>query len=221
VHVMFVDMLAGFVADQHSGEDWVFTTDLSSCMPVGPVPERIDGRAHLLRTGRSIVTAEVNMVDPAGRPVGYGVASFTRMPSRHGDPPKPQMSERRLLIHPRPLDVPLATATGIEVVDPAAGRVIAPIRDDLRNPAGAMQGAMVALVGERAAQALAEHAYGEPAVVTDLDVRYLAMGRTGPVVSEAGFVGDPAAGAIQILLRDTGHGDRVMTALKARVVPVG
>lgn len=220
VHVMLVDMLAGFVSEKFSGDDWTFTTDLSSRCPPRPAPSRVEAHGRLLRRGRNLVTADVSMYEPDGTSFGYGQSTFIRVASRHGDPPRPQMSEGRMIAERAPLDVPLSVATGVEVVDAAAGRVSAPIRDDLRNPAGAMQGAMVALVGELAAQALAEHTYGGPAVVADLDVRYLAMGRTGPVVSSAAFIGDPAGGSIHVELRDSGESDRIMTVLLARVVGV-
>lgn len=216
-HVMFVDMLAGFIAERFSDSDWVFTTDLSSWAPPRLAPPRIEGHSSLLRRGRNLVTAEVFLYEPDGTAFGYGQSSFIRVPRRHGDPPKPHLHESRMGMDRPGLDRPLYEAVGIEIDDPAAGRVVVGLRDDLRNPAGAMQGAMVAAVGEAAAQTLAEHTRRGPHVVADLDVRYLAMGRVGPIASTATFVGDPAAGSVRIELRDTGAGDRVMAAMLARV----
>jgi hypothetical protein len=56
-------------------------------------------------------------------------------------------------------------------------------------------------------------------VVTDIDVRYLAMGRVGPVHSRAAFVGPPELGSVRVELRDRGNGDRLMSAILARVTP--
>ncbi len=220
VHVMMVDMLAGFIAEKFSDSDWVFTADLSSWCPPRPAPARIDAKAALLRRGRNLVTAEVTMTDGSGASFGYGQASYIRVARRHGDPPRPHLTPERRITQRAPLKLPLEEAIGIEVVDASAGRVSVVLRDDLRNPAGAMQGAMVASVGERAAEVLAEHVLGRPCVVTHADVRYLAMGRTGPVVSSAAFIGDPANGSIHVELYDTGESNRLMTTLIVRVWPV-
>jgi hypothetical protein len=83
-----------------------------------------------------------------------------------------------------------------------------------------MQGAMVALMGEYAAQVLAEHTLGEPLVVPDLDIRYLVGGREGPMVTEAAWIGPPSpTGAIRVTLRDLGRDGRECAVFFARVAP--
>lgn len=217
--VLMVDMLAGVAAEANVGDDWVFTTDLSARLPRGDVPETIVGTVGPLRVGRGSVTNEV-LLSADGREFAYGQAGFIRLPRRHGDPDKPHLNvtEPRVV---EPLDEPLAIAAGIEVVDAADGRVTVELIDELRNPAGAMQGAMVSLTAEVAATTLAEHHRGGPQRITGVDIRYLAMGRVGPVLGHARWIGDPDHGDIRVELRDHGASDRLMTAVLIRVEPLG
>jgi acyl-coenzyme A thioesterase PaaI-like protein len=160
------------------------------------------------------------MHDETGALFAYSQVGFVRMPRRPGDPPKPNMTESAQHWGEREqLTSLLAEAAGARIVHAATGHVEVALDDSLRNPAGAMQGAMVALVGELAAEELAGHALGAPQVVTDLDVRYLAMGRVGPVVSRASFIGPPASGSIRIELRDEGNAGRLIAAMLARTAP--
>jgi acyl-coenzyme A thioesterase PaaI-like protein len=221
VWTLMADMLGGWVADCHADHDWVFTTDLSIRFPVRPTPASVVATARPLRIGRNTVVADVEMRDETGAVAGYSQVGFIRMPRRHGDDPKPDFANAAAswVTRPRITDH-LDTEAGIQVVDASRGIVEVELRDTLRNPAGAMQGAMVALVGEVAAEELASFHLGGPHVVTDLDVRYLAMGRVGPVRADAHFVGPPESGTIRIELRDLGNEGRLMTALLARVAPL-
>jgi acyl-coenzyme A thioesterase PaaI-like protein len=220
VLTLMADMLGGWVATQYADRDWVFTTDLSVRAPETRVPKQIVATAKPQRVGKKNVAAEVWMHDERGALFAYSHIGFVRMARRPGDNPNPDFALAAAQWGSRPrIEQPLTVAAGIEVVDAATGTVEVELRDVLRNPAGAMQGAMVALVGEVAAETLATHHLGAPQVVTDIDVRYLAMGRTGPVRARAAFVGDPRHGAISVELRDLGHDSRLMTALLVRTAP--
>jgi acyl-coenzyme A thioesterase PaaI-like protein len=217
VLALVADMMGGLVAHVSSQHDWVFTTDLSVRAPILRAPERLVGSGTPLRVGKSSIHSEVHMVDETGALFAYSQVGFVRVARRYGDNPQPDVESAAERWYDRPrITEPLDVAAGVEIVDAACGAVEVELHDRLRNPAGAMQGAMVALVGEIAAESMATHHLGTPQVVTDLDVRYLAMGRVGPVYSRAWFVGEPAHGTVHVELRDRGNGDRVMTALLAR-----
>lgn len=219
-YALMADMLGGWLADLHAEQDWVFTTDLSIRAPVLRVPELVHGTTTPLRVGRKNVAAEVQMYDETGVLFAYSHVGFVRTPRRPGDHPKPDFEGAAAEWGSRPrITSPLDAEAGIEVVDSAEGHLHVELRDTLLNPAGAMQGAMVALVGEVAAETMATHHLGRPHVVTDLDVRYLAMGRVGPVRSRATFVGAPADATLHVELRDAGVDDRLMTVLLARTAP--
>lgn len=219
VWALMADIMGGWQTERSAGDDWVFTTDLSVRAPVLHVPGRVEGTSAELRVGRTNVATEVHMHDDTGRLFAYSQVGFVRMPRRPGDPPKPNMADAaRNWGEREQLTSLLAEAAGARTVDAASGHVAVALDDTLRNPAGAMQGAMVALVGELAAEELASHHLGRPHVVTDLDVRYLAMGRVGPVVSRAWFIG-PVGSSIRVELRDEGNDDRLIAALLARTTP--
>ncbi|HEX7096184.1 MAG TPA: hypothetical protein VF183_09890 [Acidimicrobiales bacterium] len=220
VLALMADMIGGWVADRHAEHDWVFTTDLSVRAPALHVPDVIIGTASPLRLGRSAVTAAVELRDGDGNLHAYSHIGFVRVARRHGDDPKPDfvMSAKQWIERPR-ITGHLDAEAGLQVVDASRGAIQVELTDELRNPAGVMQGAMVALVGEVSAEQLATHHLGAPQVVTDLDVRFLAMGRVGPVHARAEFVGDPRHRTIRVELRDQGMDDRVMTVLLARTEP--
>ena len=95
------------------------------------------------------------------------------------------------------------------------------VRPEVCNPAGTIQGAMVALVAEAATEDLLE-ATGQRVVVTDLDIRYLGQATVGPVRSRCRVVGDDLRTnpAVQVELIDLAT-DRITTLAYTRAVPVG
>jgi hypothetical protein len=81
-----------------------------------------------------------------------------------------------------------------------------------------LQGAIVSLLAEAAAEELATRVLGRPCRVADVDIRYLAMARVGPVWTRAHWIGPEGSGSVRVELRDRGNGDRVTAAVLARVV---
>ena len=218
--VFFVDAVAGIAIDTDP-EMWAFTSDLSVRLPVVPAPERIVGRADVLRVGRRSATVAVPLQLPGGEDLGLGLVGFARVARREGDPPKPDIDRMGLAevwAGVAPLDVPLREAAGVRVLDAASGEVELALKPDLLNPAGALQGAMVALVAEAAAEELATAAAGSPQVVTDIDVRYLAQSRQGPIRSRSRFIGPPSDGSIAVDLVDVTL-DKLVTTVTLRTHP--
>ena len=91
------------------------------------------------------------------------------------------------------------------------------VTPDLRNPAGTMQGAMVALVAEAAAEDLVATTFGQDVVVVDLDLRYLARTSAGPVRTQARLLGDRLESPVEVQLVDTST-DQVTTLVYAAAV---
>lgn len=213
-----VDIIGSLFARETAGRDGIFTIDLSVRAPARRVPKRIVTRGELLRAGRSLIASEA-VLEADGAPFGYGQTTFQRVPrpesSAASSEPDP-VGLPEVLDH-FPLERPLAEEAGVDVADASRGRVELPLGAALLSPQGVMQGALVALVVEEAALALAEHGGGVPHVVTELDLRYLAAGRKGPIVSSADWVAGRDGETIRIVLRDAGHGNRITTAGLARV----
>ncbi len=114
---------------------------------------------------------------------------------------------------------PLREEAGIAVLDPMQGAVQVQVTPELRNPAGTLQGAMVALVAEAAAEELASARFNIAAVVTDLDLRYLGQTGDGPVRTRCCLLGDGFDSPIRIELFDTSS-DRLTTLAYARTATI-
>jgi hypothetical protein len=78
---------------------------------------------------------------------------------------------------------------------------------------------MVALFAEVAAEELASARFGTAAVVTELDLRYLAQTGAGPVCSECSLLGDGPDAPIQVELSDRSSG-RLTTLAYARTATI-
>lgn len=216
-----VDVVAAIPIDSDP-DLWAFTTDMSVRARPIPAPESVRAVSTTLRQGRRSVTSAARLTDPAGDEVATAAIGFTTVARREGDPRKPEISLERaseLVGSDERLALPLREEAGIEVVEPAAGVVEVPVTADLQNPAGTLQGAIVALVAEAAAEDLLSAHHGEPVVVTELDLRYLAQTRAGPVRTSARLLGDHPGAPVEVLLTDVSTG-AVTTHAFARGVPV-
>lgn len=215
-----VDAVAGIHVDQDPSH-WSLTSDMTVRTRPVPAPARVSAANTIVRAGRRSATCTVALTDDAGRTIGSGAVGFVRVPRRDGDPPKPQVSPEQapaLFPHLEPLDRPLRDAAGIEVLDAPAGVVDVLVTPNLRNPAGTIQGAMVALLAEAAVEELIGSRFG-PAVVTDLDLRYLAQAPVGPIRTRCELLGDTADATVVVELFDT-SADRLTTLVYARATPV-
>jgi acyl-coenzyme A thioesterase PaaI-like protein len=215
-----VDALAGISVD---GDErvWTLTTDMSIRMRPVPAPTAVSATHTILRRGRRSVTSTVEVTGD-GQPFATGAIGFAHIPRQESDPPKPVVPVEdapRLFVVRDPLTRPLREEAGIEVIDAAEGVVQVELTPELLNPAGTLQGAMVALVAETAAEDLIATRFGSPVVVTDLDLRYLAQTQAGPVRTRSRLLGTGPDAPVQVELVDT-SADRVTTLVYARAVPV-
>lgn len=212
-----VDVVSGVSVD--SDEDvWTFTTDMTVRMLPVPAPARLVATNHVLRRGGRSVTCAVDVTDEHGVTVASGAIGFAHVPRKPTDLPKihltPEQAVRRFADNGL-LSRPLREEAGVVALDPSEGIVEIAVRPAVCNPAGTLQGAMVALVAEAAAEDLMGHRSGTPVTVVDLDIRYLAQARVGPVRTRCTTIGD----WVRVELVDTAT-DRVTTLVYARTVAV-
>jgi acyl-coenzyme A thioesterase PaaI-like protein len=216
-----VDAAAGIPVDDDP-DVWMLTTDMSVRTRPLPAPERLDTAATLARRGGRAATSTVEITSDRGEPFATGVAGFARVRRRADGPTKPMVTPEdaaQLFRGTGTLSRPLREEAGIEVVDARAGIVQVAVTPDLQNPAGTMQGAMVALVAEAAAEDLVSATFGVEVVVVDLDLRYLARTSAGPVRTRARLLGDTPDEPVEVELVDLGA-DQLTTHVYARAVPV-
>ncbi len=214
-----IDAVSGILVD-HDPDAWAFTTDMSIRMLPIPAPELVIARNTILREGRRSVTCSVELNDLDGGPVATGAIGFARVPRKPDDPPKHSLTPEEapsVFADLGSLDLPLRDEAGIEVLDAANGVVQMLVTPRVVNPAGTLQGAMVALLAEAAAEELVGARLGVPVVVTELDLRYLGKAHVGPVRTRAHVLGDGPDAAVRVELFDTTN-DAVTTLVYARAV---
>ncbi len=217
-----MDVVAGIAVDGDEGT-WTFTSDMVVRMNPVPAPPHLDAIGTVLRQGARSSTCEARLVDDRGALVGYGTLGFARVARRPGDPVKHMVDPRQRAdawAAIPPIEVGLPEAAGVKVVDGAAGVVEVAVVDELRNPAGTIQGAMVALVAEVAAEEMISARLGRPALVCDLDIRFLAQGRVGPIRTSAEWLGDTPGAWVRVELHDTSSGQLLTTVLARAPVTV-
>lgn len=220
VLTFLVDVSAGVTLDTDPGA-WTFTTDLSLRMTAVPAPARVTATTTILRQGRRSAHGLVEVIDDRERLVAAGAIGFAHVPRKAHDPPKPRVSPEMIadrFTGAERLSRSLREEAGIVPVDPGNGVVEIAVRPEVCNPAGTLQGAMVALVAESAAEDLIASLAGEPVVVVELDVRYLAQATVGPVRTHCRMLGSKADDPVEVRLIDTST-DRVTTLVYARAVP--
>ena len=221
VAAFVVDVVAGVSVDTDP-DAWSLTTDLSLRMRAVPAPDLVEGRNTVVRRGGRSVTCVSDVIDETGALLASSALGFTRIPRRPDDPPKPGVTPEdavRLFRGHTDLPSPLRDEVGVEVIDGPTGVVQAPVTPEVQNSAGTMQGAMVALVAEAAAEEVAQHRADGPMVVTELDVRYVARTAAGPVRSRCVPLDERPGSAMRVELVDRSL-DQVTAVVFARAEAV-
>jgi acyl-coenzyme A thioesterase PaaI-like protein len=217
-----IDAAAGIPLDQEP-DAWTLTSDMSVLMRPLPAPRRIDATNTILRQSTRSATCRVELTTDEGAPIASGAIGFARIPRKPTDPPKPLVPPGQAPLifgGGGTLARPLRQEAGIEVVDAAEGVVQVLVTPDLRNPAGTLQGAMVALLAEAAAEELLAARFETPVVVTDLDLRYLRKVETGPVRTRTRLLGAGPDAPVQVELIDTSSGQiTTLVYARARAIP--
>ena len=214
-----IDVVAGIPLDQDA-DVWTLTSDMSVRMRPVPAPERIDATNKILRQGQRTATCLVELKTDTGAPIATGAIGFAKVGRKATDPPKTNVPIGQIPVlfrHPAVLARPLREEAGIEVINAAEGVVQVEVTSALRNPAGTLQGAMVALVAEAAAEDLLATRFDAPVVVTDLDLRYLRKAEVGPVRTRSRLLGTGPDAPVQVELIDTSTG-QITTLVYARAV---
>lgn len=215
-----VDVVAGIAVDKDP-DLWTLTSDMTVRMRPRPAVGRVEAVNTTLRQGRRSMTSVVELIAEDRSAVAIGAIGSAKIARRPGDPPKPTGSpDQRSSIFggTERLGRPFRDACGIEVIDAEEGIVEVVVTPELRNPVGTLQGALVALLAEAAAEELVSSRFSVPAVVTDLDLRYLAQAQNGPVRTSCRLLGSGPGDPVEVRLTDTSAG-RLTTLVYARAVP--
>ena len=215
-----VDVVGGGLAATAAQPDWIATADLTLHVVGAATNGSVAAIARVVHAGRTTVVIEVDLHDDAGAEIGLATMSFARLPRRDGNPDiasTPLTGPSTMALPDSRHDHSLLDMLEVRTVDAARGELEVPVGDWSLNSLGAMQGGAVATIIDAAAEAAARAATSDPLVVTDLQITYLALGRTGPLRTKVEMLGAaPGRATARVELTDTGAGDRVTTV--ARVV---
>ncbi len=188
-----VDVVAATLALRSMSPDWLATADLSVWTRAVEQRGPISGEARLLRSGSTTTVIEVALTDLGSdaRPVALSSTTFVRIkrPTTVGEEQsevEPAQSAVVDFAGPESgMAVPFADGLGYAVVDAAAGVLELPRSEYTVNSFDSLQGGMVAMLVELAAEIAASSITGEQQGVLDLSVRYLAPGPSGPYRTRA------------------------------------
>lgn len=202
-----VDVVAAVLAVRSLAPDWLATTELSLWTYAAPQRGPVTCESRLLRSGRSNAVVEVGLFDEGDehKPVGLAIAAFSRIRRERAEQPADFFEERVVMefgtagAH---LQRPFIDLLDLDVVDAAAGVIELPRTGYTMNSFGSLQGGMVALLVELAAEAMASTVAGTPHAVLDLSIRYLEAGERGPYRTNATLLrrtGDQMLARVEIL----------------------
>jgi acyl-coenzyme A thioesterase PaaI-like protein len=213
----FADVVIGVLASHQTAPRISVTSNLAVHI-VGPLPSdgALSMRGRLSKVGRSMTVGETEMrASESGDLVATAIGTFLASP-------RPQDVAR--ITHARFGPMPgaqpnadtLAGHVGLRVIEPGLTEI--GLRSDLTNATESLQGGLVALLGETAAQTAASSTAGAPAVVESLDVYYLAAAWVGPFRAAARLLRDDL---FRVEIRDPGRDDRMVAIATARTCPAG
>jgi acyl-coenzyme A thioesterase PaaI-like protein len=198
--------------------DWTATTHLSIQTSAGALAgSAVSLACQVLRAGRTSVFAGADLTAPDGTAIGSATIGFARLTRRDGNPTgAPEGGVHRLgdgeADGPRP---PLIEFLGLR--DAPGGGVELVLTPWIANSTGTIQGGVVASILAQAAQASAG-----PGRVADLEVHYLAAGRTGPFRATGDVVRrSDGSSVVRVRLVDTGDSDKLLATGVASVLTAG
>jgi acyl-coenzyme A thioesterase PaaI-like protein len=215
---IIADMISGQTAIREVAPGWIATSNLG--LQVGDLPSTgsIVGRPKVLRKGATTIVIEVDLVHgETGDALGVSTLGFAILPNR---------SERQAALHrartegAETMSSPLGAGLTKPVLeamnvvfapgDPATAEIA--VVPYLQNTLGALQGGIVAVFVEAAAERYAAARLGGPVRVRGLEIQYLKLGKVGPVRARARVIGRLAGGlSVRVELDDRGQGDALLT----------
>jgi uncharacterized protein (TIGR00369 family) len=210
-----VDVIGGGLSARAAAPNWIATADLTLHLVRGVRDGNVAAAARVLRAGRTTVVIDVDLRHD-DEPIGRATMTFSVLPRRDTNPvisfddPAPRAS---LMVPGSGFRAPVLDLLQVAVVDAASGVVEVPVADYSRNSLGALQGGVVALGIDVAAEQALRAACGAPVRVTDLHVTYLALVRDRLRTATTVLAATPAFGAATVDVVDAGpEGRRTTTA---------
>jgi acyl-coenzyme A thioesterase PaaI-like protein len=213
-----IDIIAGETAIREVLPNWVATANLS--VQVGELPGSgtLRARPRVIRKGRTTLVIEVDLDHlESAASCGLSTIAFSILPSRTGDQPRVHWVEEpaprsQFANESSGFKKSLPDTLGLEFDsgDPAIARLA--VGPYVINTLGAMQGGVVAILIDAAADHFGASVLGEAARVRSLEIHYLNLARVGPVRAEARALFETGSGLmVRVELHDEGREDVLLT----------
>jgi uncharacterized protein (TIGR00369 family) len=216
-----IDLAGAATALSSVTPDWIATADLSFNSGEPIVDGPIVVQACLVRAGSNVIVVRVDVGDGHGRdavatvrPAGRGLMTFARIPgsaSAASGRVIPESSPKQSMASPQSgFRHPLHVQLGLRVVESVHGVVEVDRTDYSRNSFGSLNGGVIAIAAEAAAEALVA-TMGTAFEAVDISVNYLSQTRAGPCRTRASLVRRDAHHAVvEVQLVDAGHDDQLL-----------
>jgi len=197
------DVWTGALAGMACAPKLALTLDLTARILGDVGGDRLDIVGTLLKQGRTTIVAETDFRHPVtGAVVAFSHATFVASP-RPQDVIGPLSASRT---SGNGLSRPIGEALGAQVVSPGVAQIER--GPYVNQPSGTLQGGVVAVLAELAAESLTG------ARVIELEVRYLSAVRVGPARTSAVALDDHT---VRVEARDVGNHDRLTAVVMARM----
>jgi acyl-coenzyme A thioesterase PaaI-like protein len=199
------DCVAGIGALRATTPRLAMTLDITVRLVDGPTPDQLLIESQVVKRGRSTVAAEVSFSDAeSGLLAAHAFLTFMASPRPQDS--APPILDGMTVRGSIPADYP--TYVGLRVVRPGTTEV--ELTPFVEQAARTLQGGIIALLGETAAESLAGRQ------VLELDTRYLTAVRVGPGCGTATLIGPDQ---VRVEVRDEGNGGRLAALVMARMAP--
>jgi len=190
---MLVDALGGMRSISAADPDWAFTADLSiHLLRSGPM-ERLQADLHVRRRGRRTLVIEADLLADGDRPAGSALLTFAVVPRpEHLVNITIDMTPGRRMMSRNSEFETLTTDYLEELRITSHTPCIASVelRPVVSNTVGALHGAVHAALIDEASASLGRAHFKGGAVVSDMHLAYLELGRVGPLEAHATSVGE-------------------------------
>ena len=213
-----VDIVCGETAIREVLPGWIATSNMS--LQIGDMPGEgtLRARPRVVRHGKTTLVEEVELDHvETGASVGLGTASFAILPVRSDFQARAHWAE-----DPEPTTnfsmpdsgfrKPLLEAIGVRFDEANSAIAHADKTEYVVNTLGAMQGGVVAMFIDGAADHYAARELGGVTEVRSLEIHYLKLAKVGPIRATSRTIGRLGSGlVVRVELRDEGQDEALLT----------
>jgi uncharacterized protein (TIGR00369 family) len=214
-----VDVLGATLAIRAIYPDWIATAGLSIYMASPAMSGTIVASGTVIRAGQSINVIDVGISEESSgtthtsTSIGSAIMTFSRLPRRKDtiEVEADSVNGLTFAVEGSGLSRRYLDEVGLQILDDRAGTVEIKMTDYVRNSFGAIQGGIIALLGDIAGQCAARAATGQPLITKDLTIHYLSQGKVGPFRTRARLLrrtSDTASTRVEVV--DAGANDRLL-----------